>query len=187
MRETERERLDVPAIEKADLLLAGLSPCGCGSQCRELARDVGLSSAEFAELAASPPAAVRDGLLTRLAGWLEAHLAGGEIERMNAEDVRQLAHDIGLDSGELVRLAAGEKDASRLLYARLKQLGFTMAEIEAKGVGSARDMERTCGLCAERGRCEHDLVERPQSTDWRQICPNNWTFEEMERLKATSA
>jgi hypothetical protein len=187
MRETERDRLDIPAAGKADLLLAGLTTCGCGSQCRELADDVGLSTDAFAEFAAVPKTEPHEGLLTRLLAWLETSLAGNELERMSADDVRNLAHDIGLDASELVRLAAGESDAARLLYARLEQLGFTMAEIEAEGAGSARDMERACGLCAERGLCEHDLRERPESPAWRKICPNNWTFEVMERLKAARA
>jgi hypothetical protein len=122
-------------------------------------------------------------LLQRLLGRIEDWARGPELGRLRDEDVRHLAHDLGLDASDLTRLAAGESDASRLLYARLQSLGLSMAEIEAKGVGLARDLERTCAFCPDKALCEHDLAERPEATDWRRICPNIWTFDEMERLK----
>jgi hypothetical protein len=137
---------------------------------------------------AHPAAYSHDGnLLQRLLSKIEDWARGSELDHMSGEDVRQLAQDVGLDANDLIRLASGESDASRLLYARLQSLGLSMAEIEAEGLGTARDMERTCGLCSDRALCEHDLTERPEATDWRRICPNNWTFEEMERLKKVQA
>ena len=122
-------------------------------------------------------------LLTRIEEWGRRN----ELAHLGAEEMRHLAHDVGLDAGDLSRLAAQDSDAARLLYARLEGLGLTMAGIEAQGVGSARDMERTCGLCADRALCEHDLHERPESGDWRKICPNSWTFDAMERLAAAKS
>ena len=128
-----------------------------------------------------------DSLLQRLLARLEAWARGSELDRLGADELHHLARDVGLDAGDLARLAEGPSDASRLLYARLEGLGLTMGEIEARGVGMARDMERTCGLCADRALCEHDLEERPDSPAWRRICPNNWTFDEMERLAKVKA
>lgn len=131
---------------------------------------------------------VRDAsLLSRLLARIEAWASGSELDRLGAEELRCLARDVGLEPGDLTRLVQQESDASRLLYARLESLGLTMGEIEARGVGMARDMERTCGLCADRALCEHDLAERPDSPAWRRICPNNWTFDEMERMAKTKA
>ncbi len=118
-----------------------------------------------------------DRLLTRLENWGR----GEDLSRMSPDDLRTLAHDVGLDAGDLVRLASTETDASRLLYSRLATLGLDMATIEALGVGSQRDMERTCGLCPDRALCEHDLAERPESGHWRKVCPNSWTIDEAER------
>lgn len=122
-------------------------------------------------------------LLQRLLGRLESWARGSELDRMRGDDLRHLARDVGLDAHDLARLVASRTDASLLLYARLQSLGLSMAEIEASGLGTARDMERTCGLCPDQALCGHDLAERPEATDWRQVCPNAWTFDEMERLK----
>lgn len=118
-------------------------------------------------------------LLDRLEGWARR----SDLDRMKEDDLRHLARDVGIDASDLARLAAKKKGSSQLLYSRLQSLGLSMAEIEASGVGTARDMERTCGLCPEQALCGHDLGERPEATDWRQVCPNAWTFDEMERLK----
>jgi hypothetical protein len=128
-----------------------------------------------------------DGILQRLLARIEQWGRGNELANLSPSEMQLLAHDVGLDASDLVRLATGESDASRLLYARLQSLGLTMEDIEAKGVGSARDMERTCGLCADRALCEHDLMERPDSEDWRRTCPNIWTFDEIERLNSSKS
>lgn len=120
-----------------------------------------------------------DRLLARIEDWINA--GRGELDGLSADKVRQMAGDLGLDVNDLSRLAALEGDSSKLLYQRLEGLGLTMEMIEAKGVGARRDMERTCGLCADRALCAHDLAERPDSPEWRKICPNSWTFDEMER------
>ena len=122
-------------------------------------------------------------LLERIEEWAR----GSELDRLGPDELHSLARDVGLDANDLTRLAARDSDASRLLYARLDGLGLTMAEIEARGVGAARDMERTCGLCADRALCEHDLRERPDAADWRRVCPNSWTFDEVERLRKVEA
>lgn len=124
------------------------------------------------------------GVIQRLLQRIEDWVRKDELAYMGPDEMRQLAQDVGMDVKDLAHLAACDSDAARLLYARLEQLGFTMAEIEAKGVGNVRDLERTCCLCPDRQKCEHDLHAHPESDDWRQICPNRWTFDEMERLRA---
>lgn len=128
---------------------------------------------------------VLERFLDRLETWVRA--GRSELDGLTAEEVRQLAGDVGVDVGDLSRLAAMDGDASKLLYQRLETLGLTMEMIEGRGVGARRDMERTCGLCADRSLCAHDLAERPDSQDWRKICPNSWTFDEMERRAIKTA
>lgn len=122
-------------------------------------------------------------IMSKLDEWSRV----SEIDRMSAEDVRHLAHDIGLNANDLTRLAHAEPDAANLLYKRLEQLGVSMAEIEALGIGEHRDMERSCSLCGDRNQCAHDLTERPDDPSWQQICPNRATFEALERIKAERA
>ncbi|MDX2156750.1 MAG: hypothetical protein SFW09_09585 [Hyphomicrobiaceae bacterium] len=121
-------------------------------------------------------------LVERLLARIEAWVEGNELAALPAHELERMAHDIGLSPSDLERLADSESDATRLLYARLQSLGLTMEAIEAKGLGMRRDMERSCAFCGDRALCAHDLTERPDATDWRKVCPNNPTFEAMERL-----
>lgn len=126
------------------------------------------------------------GLVERMLERLENWARKDELGALPPGELERLAHDIGLNGNELERLSQLDNTAPNLLYARLSELGFDMKEIEAQGVGDARDMERTCALCGDRELCAHDLVERPESGEWRRICPNNGTFEAMERLRAAT-
>ncbi len=122
-------------------------------------------------------------VLSRLGEWI----CRSELERMSGEDLGQFARDLGLGARDLARLATGESDASRLLYARLQSLGLSMSEIEAAGAGTARDMERACSACSNQAHCEHALAQPPEATDWSRVCPNQRVFDEMERLKKMQA
>jgi hypothetical protein len=122
------------------------------------------------------------GLVERLLARLESWGRGNELSGFSHAELERIASDVGVSAGDLERLAATDSDASRLLYARLESLGLRMEAIEAKGLGARRDMERTCALCGDRALCAHDLEERPDSPEWRKVCPNNDTFEMMERL-----
>jgi hypothetical protein len=126
---------------------------------------------------------VLDRLLDRIETWAR----GNEIEALPAAERERIAQDIGLNRRELERLAETEPDASRLLYARLAELGLTMEEVEATGAGARRDMERTCALCGDRAICAHDLTERPDSQEWRRFCPNNPVFTTVESQRESAS
>ncbi len=98
-------------------------------------------------------------LLTRIEAWIRAN----ELAGLTRQELDRLARDVGLTTDDLTRLAEIEPDAARLMYARLASLGFSMDAVEASGLGTRRDMERTCALCDDRALCAHDLVERPES------------------------
>jgi hypothetical protein len=126
------------------------------------------------------------GLVERLLTRIEEWTRGNEMASLSRDELDRMASDVGVTADDLSRLAQTEPDAARLMYARLAGLGCSMDDIERSGVGVRRDMERTCALCGDRPLCAHDLAERPDSEEWRRICPNNGTFEMMERLAAAT-
>jgi len=77
----------------------------------------------------------------------------------------------------------GQSGPPRPLYARLETLDLTMRQIEDAGLGTAQSLEHACRHCATGAKCEQDLEQRPEATDWRRTCPNASIFETAERLK----
>jgi hypothetical protein len=47
----------------------------------------------------------------------------------------------------------------------------------------ARDLERTCGCCEEKGICKHDLARDPAGDGWKDYCPNAISIESIRRTK----
>ncbi|MFM9942733.1 MAG: hypothetical protein ACKVP7_24925 [Hyphomicrobiaceae bacterium] len=120
-------------------------------------------------------------IATRLAEWWARPPGQSELDGVSAEEVARMAADLGLSASDLERLAARDNAASLLLYRRLAQLGLSREDIEEAGF--RRDLERTCGLCAEHGDCLHDLEMRADSDEWRAYCPNRHSLELLEAAK----
>jgi hypothetical protein len=117
---------------------------------------------------AANPAAVRH-LLSR---WREWWGYRTELDSMCREDIERVAHDLGIGGAELKSLAARGPGAADLLPERMHVLGLTKADVEHVALGLMRDLERTCAFCKDKGACERDLVDRPQSPAWSGYCPN---------------
>lgn len=108
-------------------------------------------------------------LLARIRTWWRnqsdlADLDRREIERIGAE--------LGMTASDLRDLAARGPEAAALLSRRMKALGLARGDVERTALGLMRDLERTCSCCGHKGRCEHDLANRPGDQAWREYCPN---------------
>ena len=74
-------------------------------------------------------------------------------------------------------------DAASHLYERMHALGLSKADVEHATMDVLRDLQRTCACCNEKGRCEKDLLDRPDDPVWRNYCPNAATLDTLTRLK----
>lgn len=113
--------------------------------------------------------------IDRLERWLWGG-PDGELGRLSERDLQLIAQDIGLSMHELERLTRSQNDG-HLLYQRLAQLRLDGATLKEQGY--LRDLERTCALCTNQGMCQHDLGERPDSSDWERYCPNVETLKSL--------
>jgi hypothetical protein len=120
-----------------------------------------------------------EGLVDRIFGWLR----GGEFDRMPADEVERMAHDIGLSGGELRDLAAKGSDGADLLYARMSALGVTAADIDRMAFGLTRDLEKDCACCCSKEQCAGDLAKQPDAPGWMAYCANAATLEAASRVK----
>lgn len=119
-------------------------------------------------------------LLERIARWLERWFEGPgrEIDRLPADEVARVAHDIGISQHDLETLAHRGDEPALLLYHRLKALGIDPAVLAKEGF--MRDLQRTCSLCVSKETCSHDLVERPDGEEWVGYCPNSTVLKDVQ-------
>ena len=104
--------------------------------------------------------------------WQRLH----DIDSMSAEDVARMANDVGLSSDDLRRVIREPNATADLLYRRLESLKLDPADVRAVSPLLLRDLERTCAMCTDKGRCKSDLDESPNPIGWESYCPNSGTL-----------
>lgn len=95
-----------------------------------------------------------------------------ELDAMDRRELEHIAGDLGMTGAELKKLAAHGPHAADQLKERMRVMGITGADVEQAAHGLTRDLERTCTLCQEKGRCGRDLARQPDNPAWRGYCPN---------------
>jgi hypothetical protein len=113
------------------------------------------------------------GLISRLAAWLQG---GGELSRLNADEVDRMARDMGLPADQLHALAAEGPGDAALLHRRLAALGLTTADAERVAFGLTRALETDCACCSSKEQCRSDLDAQPEAPGWMAYCANATTL-----------
>jgi hypothetical protein len=90
-----------------------------------------------------------------------------------------VARDLGVDAGELGRLAGRSPDSVALLHVRLDTLG--LSETVRGEPAVMRDLERTCSSCCLKSACKRDLANEKTAAAVAGYCPNQPTFEALRR------
>lgn len=118
------------------------------------------------------------GALARLAGKAKTTIADARqryaLRRELADcamnsDFDVILAEAGLGRGEIEPLIKGHPDAGRLLRAMSERLG--LAQERSKDPVILREMQRTCSLCAEHGRCRRWL-NTGRTDGYHAFCPN---------------
>lgn len=104
--------------------------------------------------------------------WRRMH----ELETLSDHELARIAHDVGMSSDELVRAAAAPSGTGLLLERRLASLGLDAEEIRKLSPLILADLQRTCALCTEKGRCAHDFETSEDQAGWESYCPNSGTL-----------
>jgi hypothetical protein len=105
----------------------------------------------------------------------------------NPREAGRLARDLGLETTTLMKIAARSSGPPVLLNRRLKLLGFDPKQLKDREPAAVRDLERCCALCGSRTRCARDLATRPESTAWKDYCPNQHTLTALMPLQGAAA
>ena len=102
-----------------------------------------------------------------------------ELDRLDPTELGRVAADLGLNADELVQIARQPDGQALLIDKRLQVLNLDQEDIRRLSPLLLRDLERTCALCSDKGRCAHDLAEDPLSPEWEKYCPNSGTLRSL--------
>ena len=132
-------------------------------------------------------------ILSWVAEWARtyARRRGFRSELMNcsADDVARIAADLKIDQGELAALAKKGPGATDLLQKLLVALGIDLKDLDRYDPAVMRDLQRSCVMCDEKGRCKFDIANGVITEKFRDYCPNAFTLdallkERQERRRA---
>jgi hypothetical protein len=108
--------------------------------------------------------------------WFCNHAGVAELQNLSLQDFKAIAKDVGASANELRALAGKWPDSADLLARRMAMLQLDPAPIWNSQSAVARDLQKTCSLCADKVRCEHDLQNGLINPDWRRYCANSSTL-----------
>jgi hypothetical protein len=114
--------------------------------------------------------------------WHDARKHLRQLNKLNQlplAELQRVAADMGLNVDEFMHVARQPDAASLLIDKRLAILNLDPEDIRKLSPLLLRDLERTCALCTEKGRCAHDLAEDPLSAAWVSYCPNSATLRSL--------
>jgi hypothetical protein len=100
----------------------------------------------------------------------------GELARMGDREVA----DLGVTRPELESLARAGSGRRRLMHAMMARVGVRPSDLKWVP-GLMREVERTCGLCADSRRCRKWLSAPQPAGSHRGFCPNAGSFDEALR------
>ena len=115
-------------------------------------------------------------LVRRFREWKEERQNLAAFDLCGRGETARMAHDLSLTTRDLRALARKGARAAALLYRRLADLDLDRAVIARREAGVLRDMQKTCALCASKGRCRRDLARFAPLAEWEGYCPNDDTL-----------
>lgn len=130
-------------------------------------------------------------VLNSVADWVNNYRnvvgQGGGLERCDAEQVMQIANDLGVTPGELRELSAKGPGSADLLLKMLVALGVDPKALSDKEPLVMRDLQRLCTTCADKGRCSHELADGTAAAHFHEFCPNAFTLDALFADKSVTA
>jgi hypothetical protein len=132
------------------------------------------------ELGSNRTNSLKDILSRWWRNWRGVRINIAALQRCGPDEVKRMAHDVGLDTHELRALAGKWPDSADQLNHRLRVIGLDAAEISAADPRVMRDLQRTCSMCVSKGRCTHDLARDENASGWREYCPNVATLDALK-------
>ena len=104
------------------------------------------------------------------------------LAECGAEGLERMAHDIGVSSAELYKLASRGPESADLLCRRMEVLDLDHDEVARVERATFQDLQRVCSMCDCKKRCARDLARDPADPVWKDYCPNAQTLTALNAL-----
>ena len=104
------------------------------------------------------------------------------LAECGAEGLERMAHNIGVSSAELYKLASRGPESADLLCRRMEVLDLDHDEVARVERATFQDLQRVCSMCDCKKRCARDLARDPADLVWKDYCPNGQTLTALDTL-----
>jgi hypothetical protein len=126
-------------------------------------------------------------VLDAVAGWFKKYrsLDGvrDELRQCGQDEAMNIAKDLGVPLSELRGLAAKADDAADDVSKMLNVLRIDESTLAKGDPATMRDLQRTCMLCGQKGRCRHELASFTAAQNFHEFCPNAYTLDALLRQR----
>jgi hypothetical protein len=120
-------------------------------------------------------------VLGAIAGWIKKHPftpgTHDDLGRCGPEEAMKIAKDLGLPLSDLRGLTAKAPEAANAVSKMLCALSVDASILGKNDPATMRDLQRTCILCARKGRCRDELAKNTAARNFREFCPNAYTLD----------
>lgn len=122
-----------------------------------------------------------EAVLNAVASWItryrQQRQARHEFSQCDAEEVAQIAHDLGISSAELREVASKGPESAALLGRMLTTLGVDANELDSADPAVMRDLQRLCVSCGHKQQCMHEFDAGTAAAHYHEFCPNAYTLD----------
>lgn len=116
--------------------------------------------------------------------WLKHRRELSEIRQMDRTDFDRIAGELQVSPDQLDTLVRRGPHAADELPKLLRVLGIDHAGLARTEPLVLRDMERVCGLCQEKRKCDRDLAAGTSAEHYEGYCLNADTIDALTRQQA---
>jgi len=120
-------------------------------------------------------------MVDAVAEWFKRHRSVHESRndfgQCDPAEVSKIAKDLGLPANDLRGLSAKGSGAANAMSQMLRALLMDPVALAESDPATMRDLQRTCILCGEKGRCRYELADGTAAQHYREFCPNAYTLD----------
>ena len=129
-----------------------------------------------------------DGIFAQILSWVakgwEGAIESEMIAALDADTIKHIARDCGIQPDQLVELAKAGPGAADEMPKMMTSLGIDPVQVETRFRQMYREMQIDCSHCADKARCHRDLAEGTASENFSHYCLN---ADHLASLRAMSS